>query len=169
VEGNEIVTGPVSGPSSPPEVIRAVNTGSYVIAHNTIQCEWPDPQAVGIGVFSQIASWPMEQAVVAGNSVTMSPPPDVLFTDLSAGIDVRGFANGNVVANNRIQGRARAALALDFFKNGGPVNNTLIHNDVNGFHPLIADVVIGSGVMDTLLLGQQGTIQDDGTNTVILP
>ena len=163
LEGNEIVTGPVSGPSSPPEVIRAVNTGSYVIAHNTIQCEWPDPQAVGIGVFSQIASWPMEQAVVADNSVTMSPPPDVPFTGLSAGIDVRGFANGNLVTNNRIRGRARAALALDFFKSGGPVNNTLIHNDVNGFVPLIADVVIGSGVVDTLLLGPLGTIQDDGT------
>ncbi len=169
LEGNEIVTGPVSGPSSPPEVIRAVNTGSYVIAHNTIQCEWPDPQAVGIGVFSQIASWPMEQAVVADNSVTMSPPPDVPFTGLSAGIDVRGFANGNLVTNNRIRGRARAALALDFFKSGGPVNNTLLHNDVNGFVPLIADVVIGSGVVDTLLLGPLGTIQDDGTNTVILP
>ena len=169
LEGNEIVTGPGVGATSPPEVIRAVNTGSYVIAHNTIQCEWPDPQAVGIGVFSQIASWPMEQAVVADNSVTMSPPPDVPFTGLSAGIDVRGFANGNLVTNNRIRGRARAALALDFFKSGGPVNNTLIHNDVNGFVPLIADVVIGLGVVDTLLLGPLGTIQDDGTNTAILP
>ena len=169
VEGNEIVTGPVSGPSSPPEVIRAVNTGSYLIAHNTIQCEWPDPEAIGIGVFSQIASWPVEQAVVADNSVTMSPPPGVTFGVLSTGVDVRGFASDNVVANNRIRGRARAALAVDPFKGGNPANNALIHNHVDGFEASIADIVIGSGVTDTLLLGQQGTIENDGVNTVILP
>ena len=164
------MTGPVSGPSSPPEVIRAVNTGSYVIAHNTIQCEWPDPQAVGIGVFSQIASWPMEQAVVADNSVTMSPPPDVphLLPVSARESTSRGFANGNLVSEQQdSEAVPEPRFALDFFKNGGPANNTLIHNDVIGFVPLIADVVIGSGVIDTLLWHQLGTIQDDGTNTVI--
>src|SRR5215469_12407265 len=120
VEGNEIHTGPVSGPSSPPEVIRAANTGSYVIAHNTIHCEWPDQQAIGIGVFSQVSQWPMVGAVVADNSVTLSPPPATPFTGLSAGFDIRGFANSNVVMNNKVRGNARAALALDFFKGGNP-------------------------------------------------
>jgi len=169
VEGNDIDTGSVSGQAEPPEVIRAVNTGSYVIAHNTIQCEWPDPQAVGIGVFSQIQSWPMVQALVADNSVTMSPPPATPFNGLSAGIDIRGFANSNVVMNNKIQGNARAALALDTFKGGSPANNTLIDNDVTGFTASIKDTVIGSGVTNTLLLAQGGTIEDDGTGTVILP
>jgi hypothetical protein len=166
VDGNEIDTGSVSGQASEPEVIRAGNTGSYVIAHNTIQCEWPD--AIGIGVFSQIEDWRMEHAVVAHNSVTMSSPPGVTFGALSAGIDIRGFANDNVVAHNRIRGCARAALAVDPFKGGIPADNAFIHNDLSGFAASIADIVIGQGVTDTLLLGQAGTVEDLGVNTIIV-
>jgi hypothetical protein len=170
VEGNVINTGPVSSQIAPvPEVIRVVNTGSYVIAHNTIHCEWPDPQAIGIGVFSQIAAWPMEHAVVMDNSVTMSPPPGVIFGDFSAGIDIRGFARDNVVANNRIQGRSRAALSVDPFRGGIPGNNTFILNRLDDFEASTADTFIGEGVTDTLLLGQEGTIEDHGVNTVIVP
>ncbi|MBV9082106.1 MAG: hypothetical protein JOZ62_05480 [Acidobacteriaceae bacterium] len=32
-----------------------------------------------------------------------------------------------------------------------------------------ADVFINAGVPDTLILGQRGTVQDQGINTVILP
>lgn len=175
VEGNEIDTGPVSGASSNPEAIRAVNAGSYLIAHNTIQCGWPDPQAIGIGVLSQAgvvsptSDWTMEQAVVVDNSVTMSPPPGVAFGLLSAGIDIRGFANNNVVAHNKIRGRARAALAVDPFKGGIPANNTFIHNDLTGFAASIADIVIGQGVTNTLLLEQPEPLQDNGVGTVSVP
>jgi hypothetical protein len=170
VEGNVINTGPVSSlQTRGPEVIRVVNTGSYVIAHNTVHCEWPDPDAKGIGVFSQIAGWPMEHAVVMDNSVTMSPPPGVIFGDLSAGIEIRGFTRDNVVANNRIRGRARAALAVDPFKGGVPGNNAFIHNRLDDFEASSADIVLGGGVTDTLLLGQGGTVEDHGVNTVIVP
>lgn len=169
VEGNEISTASVVGTATGPEAIRAANTGSYVIAHNTIQCEWSDPQATGIGVFSQIATWPMEHAVVINNSVTMSPNPGVAFIDPSAGIDIRGFASDCVVANNTIRGRARAVLAVDPFKGGIPANNTFLDNDLNGFAASTADIVIGQGVTNTLLLGQAGTIQDNGVGTVIVP
>src|SRR5205807_1852496 len=40
------------------------NTGSYLIAHNSIDCRWPDAEAIGIGVFSQFLDWPMERAIV---------------------------------------------------------------------------------------------------------
>jgi hypothetical protein len=35
--------------------------------------------------------------MVVDNEVTMSPPDGVVFGDFSAGIDIRGFAQGNVV------------------------------------------------------------------------
>jgi hypothetical protein len=170
VEGNVIHTGPISSQKAPrPEAIRIVNTGSYVIAHNKIDCEWPDPEAIGIGVFSQIAAWPIEHAVVMDNDVIMSPPPDTVFGNLSAGIDIRGFTHDNVVANNRIRGRARAALAIDPFRGGIPGNNALVLNHLEDFEASRAGVFVGDGVTDTLLLGQEGTVEDHGVNTVSVP
>jgi hypothetical protein len=170
VEENVINTGPVSSQTTPrPEAIRVVNTGSYVIAHNTIDCEWSDPQAIGIGVFSQISAWPMEHAIVTDNDVIMSPPTGTVFGDLSAGIDIRGFTQDNVVENNRIRGRARAALAVDPFKGGTPGNNAFVVNDLDDFEASRADVVVGEGVMNTLLLGQEGTVENHGANTVSMP
>ncbi len=110
----------------------------------------------------------MEHAVVINNSVTMSPNPGVAFIDPSAGIDIRGFASDCVVANNTIRGRARAVLAVDPFKGGIPANNTFLDNDLYGFAASTADIVIGEGVTNTLL-GQDGTIQDNGVNTLIVP
>jgi hypothetical protein len=45
----------------------------------------------------------------------------------------------------------------------------LILNRVDAFDASVADVVVGSGVTNTLIVGEQGTIDDQGTNTVILP
>jgi hypothetical protein len=170
VEGNVINTGPVSSQVTPgSEAIRVVNTGSYVITHNIIHCEWPDPTAKGVGVFSQYAAWPMEHAIVMDNSVTMSPPPGTTFADFSAGIDIRGFTRDNVVANNKIRGRAKAALSVDPFNGGIPANNTLMLNRLDDFEASSADIFVGEGVTDTLLLGQKGTLEDHGLNTVIAP
>jgi hypothetical protein len=92
VEGNVITTGPVSSLSAPrPEAIRVVNIGSNVVAHSSIEVQWPDPEAIGIGVFSQFAQWPMDHAVVLDNDVTMVPPDGTAFGPLSTGIDIRGF------------------------------------------------------------------------------
>ena len=169
VEGNVITTPPSSSQVARPEVIRAVNIGSYVIAHNVIHSQWPDPDAIGIGVFSQFADWPIADAVVVDNEVTMSPPDGVVFGDLSAGIDIRGFAHGNLVGNNIIRGRARAAIAVDVFNGGVPANTAFVLNRVGDFDASVAGVIVGNGVSDTLILGQKGTINDHGINTVILP
>ena len=170
VEENVITTGPVSSPTTPrPEAIRAVNIGSYVITHNVIHSQWPDPEAIGIGVFSQFAEWPMTDAVIVDNEVTMLPPDGVQFGALSAGIDIRGFSQGNFVGNNVIRGRARAAVAVDVFNGGTPANTALVLNRSADFDALVPGVIVGSGVIDTLILGQKGTVNDQGTNTVILP
>jgi hypothetical protein len=168
-EHNVLSTGSISSQKAPrPEVIRVANTGSYVIAHNSIECQWPDPEAIGIGVFSQFADWPMMHALIVDNDVTMSPPLGTVFGALSAGIDVRGFAQGNVVANNRIRGRARAALAVDTFKGGVPDNNEFVLNRFDDFEASVADILVGVGVMNTRVMGQ-GTVDDQGIGTVIVP
>jgi hypothetical protein len=170
VEGNMITTGPVSSQSAPrPEAIRVVNIGSYVIARNSIDCQWPDPDAMGIGVFSQNTAWPMEHAVVLDNEVTMLSPKGTVFGTLNAGIEIRGFAQDNVIANNRIRGRARAALALDVFNGGIPENNAFALNRFDDFEASRANVFVDVGVTDTLIFGQKGTVEDNGINTVIVP
>jgi hypothetical protein len=165
IERNVLTTGSVSGPAGNPQVIRIVNTGSYMIAHNSIHCGWA--QAIGIVVFSQIADWPMEGAFVEGNDVTMSPPEGTAFGPDSAGIAIRGFAQGNVVLNNRIRGRARAAVAVYDYRGGTPDQNALIRNRFDDFEASRADVFVDVGVTNTVILGQRGTVEDLGVNTVV--
>lgn len=169
VERNVITTGSVSSQKAPgPEVIRVANIGSYLIAHNSIDCRWADAEAKGIGVFSQLADWPMERAIVVDNDVTMAAPEGTVFGPLSAGINIRGFAQGNVVLNNRIRGPARAALSVDVFKGGIPANNAFVLNRFDDFEPSLADVFVDAGVINTRIVGQ-GTVEDLGIGTVIVP
>ena len=168
VEGNVVSTGSVVSTVNPgPEVIRVANIGSYVVAHNSIHCEWPDPQAKGITVFSQVPQWPMQRAIVADNEVVMSAAPDTVFGDSSAGIDIRGFATANIVTHNSIRGRARAALLLEVFKGGVPDRNELVLNRFDGFDASDADIVVSSGVSNTRIVGR-GTRDDQGTGTVVV-
>ena len=167
VEGNVITTGSVSG--TRPEAIRIVNIGSFSIARNVIHSQWPDPDAIGIAVFSQVADWPSADAVAVDNDVTMLPPDGVQFGNYSAGIDIRGFAQNIFVGNNTIRGRARAALAVDLFNGGVPDNIAVVLNRFGDFDPSVPGVVVGAGVTGTLILGQNGPVNDEGINTVILP
>lgn len=149
--------------------VRLVNTGSYLMANNAIECKWAD--AAGIVVFSQFAEWPMERATVEDNEVLMSPPAGVVLGDSSAGINVRGFARGVVVRHNHVRGRARAALTVYAFRGGIPVGNVLINNRLNDFEAVAADIVVGSGVRKTRIVrpGALGTVTDQGDGTIIEP
>jgi hypothetical protein len=165
IERNVLTTSAVSGPSGNSRVINVANIGSYMIAHNSIHCGWA--QALGIAVFSQIAGWPMVGAIVEDNDLTMSPPQNTAFGPNSAGIAIRGFAQNNVVENNTIRGRARAALSVDDFKGGTPDKTALIRNRLDDFEASLADVFVDVGVTNTVILGQRGTVEDLGVNTVI--
>ena len=151
-----------------PEAIRLVNIGSFVVAHNVIHSQWPDPDAIGIAAFSQTAVWPINAEVV-DNEVTISPPEGAVFGNYSAGIDVRGFAQGVFAGNNEIRGRARAAVGVDVFQGGTPGNTALVLNRFEDFAASVADVIVGNAITDTLVLGQEGTVNDQGINTVVLP
>jgi hypothetical protein len=176
VERNVIVTGSVSGINPRPQAIRLVNTGSYLVAHNSIDCGWASPDAEGIGVFSQVRpefgqQWPIKRAIIVDNDVTMSPPEGTAFGTFSAGIGVYGSAQGNVVLNNRIRGRARAGVYVDVFvhaKFGGgtPDDNALVLNGFDDFEASVADIFVGNLVTNTRVVGQ-GTIEDHGVGTVV--
>jgi hypothetical protein len=99
----------------------------------------------------------------------MSPPDGVIFAGFGAGIDIRGFAQSVYIGNNRIRGRARAAVAVDVFNGGVPANTAFVLNRFDDFDLSVAGVIVGNGVTDTLILGQNGTVNDQGINTVILP
>jgi hypothetical protein len=169
VERNVITTSSISSQKAPgPEAVRVANIGSYLIAHNSIDCRWADAEAKGIGVFSQFADWPMERAIVVDNDVTMTPPEGTVFGPLSAGINIRGFAQSNVALNNRIRGRARAALSVDAFKGGIPDSNALVLNRFDDFEASVADIFVGDLVTKTRIVGP-GTIEDHGIGTVMEP
>jgi hypothetical protein len=132
IERNVITTGVVSGPSNgvQPDVIHAVGSGSYLIAHNSIVSEW----ATGAGIRVQGSAWsPEARAIVLDNDITMSAPEGTVFGANSAAIEFRGSAHDNVVRNNRIRGRARAALAAVGQNGGMPGNNTFASNGLEGF------------------------------------
>jgi len=146
------------------EAVRLVNTGSYRMANNIIDCRWSN--CVGIAVFSQVGEWPIHGAIVEENQVTMVPPRGTGFADSSAAIEIKGFADSNVVQYNTIRGRARAALAVESFKLGHPRDNAFIDNHVDNFQASLASVVVGSGVLRTRLV-HPGTFVDHGERTMI--
>jgi hypothetical protein len=171
VERNVITTGALAVTATATvDAIRVANLGSYLIAHNRIECGWAHANAKGIGVFSQAAAWPMEGAVVVDNDITMSTPEGTVFGDFSAGIEISGFAQDNVVLNNRIRGRARAALSVPVrptAPSAVPANNAFVLNRFDHFEASVADVFVGPTALNTRIVGA-GTVEDLGTGTTIV-
>lgn len=140
--------------------------GSYLIAHNSVISEW----ATGAGIRVQGNAGLAEAgAIVADNDVTMTAPEGTVFGANSAAIEIRGFAQGNMIFNNQIRGRARAAFSMVAFRGGVPGNNTFILNDVKGFQASLAGVFIDAGVSNTIVVGRPLTVEDHGVGTVIVP
>ena len=54
------------------------------------------------------------------------------------------------------------------FRGGIPSNNSFVLNRFDDFEASVADVFVDEGVMNTLIVGQ-GTVEDHGIGTVIVP
>jgi hypothetical protein len=171
IEHNVITTGSVFGTAPRNQTIRVANIGSYLVAHNSITCEWALSDAEGIGVFSQFAAWPVEQAVIVDNDIHMRPPEGTVFTAFSAGIAVYGFAQNNVVRHNTIHGAALAALSIPSVfplppqPPATPQDNAFIRNRFVDFTASDADVFVGNHALRTRVVGR-GTVDDQGTGTI---
>jgi len=162
-----IVTG-VAGAS---DAIRIVGSGSYLIAHNSIDCGWASGADTGINLIGNGNGYaPQASAIVVDNDITMSAQEGTVFgASSSAGIAIRGYAQGNSVLNNRIRGRARAALAVNALNAGIPGNNSFFLNDLGGFQSSVADIFIDTNVTNTVVIGRWVIVGDHGTGTVLVP
>ncbi|MGI8743124.1 MAG: hypothetical protein ACR2NN_11255 [Bryobacteraceae bacterium] len=150
--------------------IRVAGSGSYLIAHNSIDCGWTDQASVGINVFGQPSPLkPEASAIVVDNDVIMSSPEGTAFGPNSAAIEIKGFAQSNSVLNNRIRGRARAALAVIDQNGGMPGNSSFISNDLDGFQSSVADIFVDAGATNTFVIGRQASVEDHGSGTVVVP
>jgi len=147
------------------DVIHVTGTGSYLVAGNSVHSLW----AAATGIRVQGQAWPIKGAVVVDNDVNMDAPEGTVFDANSAAIDVRGNAQDNLILNNRIRGRARAALVVAINQPSQvATNNHFILNRLDHFEASFADVFVGPGVMNTLIVGQ-GTVVDQGEGTQVVP
>jgi hypothetical protein len=168
VEGNVIATGTdtVSGSALHPILVAdPSSSNSYLITHNSVDVQWATGSAAGIRLSMSTA-----HAIVVDNDVNMDAPEGTVFDDMSSGIEIAGGvhsdAHDNVILNNRIRGRARAAVSVT--QNGvGVANTAVVLNRLDDFEPSLADVFVGDGVMNTLIIGP-GTVEDHGVGTVIV-
>src|SRR5215831_15446740 len=170
IERNVITTSTILGDANVAfgrgtDVIHVTGTGSYLVAGNSVHSRWA--AATGIRVQGQAS--PIKGAVVVDNDMNMDAPEGTVFDANSAAIDVRGNAQDNVILNNRIRGRARAALVVAINQPSMvATNNHFILNRLAHFEASFADVSVGPGVMNTLIVGQ-GTVDDQGVGTDVVP
>jgi hypothetical protein len=167
IDRNVVTTGAIAGFATgiAPDAIHIVGSGSYRVTRNSVHSRWA--KGAGIRVHSQFAAWPIAHAVVEDNDVYMDAPAGTVFGTNSAGIDIWGTAQDNLIMHNRIRGRARAALAVSVFNGGIPANNSFVNNRLRGFEASLADVFVGPGAIGTRIVGR-GTVDDHGTGTIIV-
>ena len=96
-----------------------------MVAHNSIDAAWTNGAGIRLRDLPALGA-AIERAIVVDNDVTMSAPEGTVFGTGSAGIEIRGYGQGNVILNNRIRGRARAALSVAGQGAGVPGNNTFV-------------------------------------------
>jgi hypothetical protein len=169
VEQNRLTSDTLMGPSPGATGIFVANLGTYVVAHNSVHSRWVTGSGFGIDVRSQIPTWLITGASIVGNDVFMDAPAGTVFGSNSAGIEIQGYAQGNALLDNTIRGRAGAALMVNPPSSRPSANNTAAFNRFDDFEASVADVFVSASASNTLLLGQKGTVDDQGTNTVIAP
>ncbi len=176
IERNVITTTGGAGANVAPsgDVIHIVGPGSFLIAHNTIDCLWTSGQQAGIRLMTRPGE-PVSNAIIVDNDVNMAAPSDTRFGSTSAAIEIRGASDGNMVLNNRIRGRANFALSVaasapgSADASGVPQNTVFIGNDLTGFTSAQADIFVDDGGANTIAVGGQSTVEDHGAGTVVVP
>jgi Right handed beta helix region len=129
LERNSIVTAvDVGHGGGRTAAIHCGGTGSYRIAHNRIDVADPNGAGIRLRGYPKLGA-SIERAIVTDNDLTMSAPEGSVLGVGSVGIEVMGVSRGNLVAGNRIRGRARVALSVAPDQAGDPVGNTFDRND----------------------------------------
>jgi hypothetical protein len=172
IEQNVIKTGsimrPGGGVSPLIDAIHVLRYGSYLIANNTIDCGWANGAAIRLGENGGTGTI-IAHATVVDNDIIMSAPEGTVFGNESAGIEIRGYAQGNVVLNNTVRGRARVGLSVVASGPAIPTGNSFVSNNLIGFEGTFTGTSVGPGVTNTLLAGPPENIADQGMGTLLVP
>ena len=172
IERNLVVSDTVQGAAPGESGIFVANLGSYLIADNVVRARWTFGQGYGIDVRTQARypQWAITEATVVGNDIRMEAPASTDFgaSSPSAGIDVFGNAQRNTIQGNSVRGHARTALLVTA-QGGIASDNTFALNDVDEFDASVTDLTVDTGVMNTRIIGQGGSIEDLGMNTSVIP
>ena len=129
IERNIVTTSVVAAGPAPSYVagIHCACSGSYLIAHNSV--EVADPNGAGIQIKGCSVGGATERAAITDNDVHMSAAEGAVLGLGNAGIEIKGLARGTVVQRNRIRGRARAGVSVAPDRSGKPTGHTFDHND----------------------------------------
>lgn len=175
VEENVIHTGAIGGQQVAlsdvvVDGIRILGGGSYVVRGNTIEVAFEN--AAGIRLQGNNAQAPLSGARVERNDITMALASGAVPGSQSAGIELRRVARDNAVSENRIRGRANAAISLLSDPAGGgafltPERNAFIGNNISTFTSALADVLVGPRVTATSVTGGSGIVDDHGVGTTM--
>lgn len=107
--------------------------------------------------------------MVVSNDVLMNPTPQMFGPD-NAAIELRRAARNSCIVENRLQGQARAGVALVAETSTGgmlsPVGNTLVLPDHDGRLKSDAFVAVGKNVTDTLIRANL-PVEDNGSGTMV--
>jgi hypothetical protein len=136
IERNAIKTGtimrPGGGVSPLINAIHVLRHGSYLIANNTIDCGYANGAAIRVGENGGTGTI-ITLATVVDNDIAMSAPGGTVFGNESAGIEIRGYAQGNVVTGNTIRGHSRVGLSVVASGAAIPASNSFVSNSLDGF------------------------------------
>jgi Right handed beta helix region len=171
VEQNIIETGTLGRSGLPGQFVdalRLIGSGEYLVERNQFDCGFENAAVVRLGG--------TKKAVIRQNEIVESVPNGKAPGQQSAGVQVQGSANDNEIQQNRIKGRARAAISVIFSDfpldkptgtDGNPSATKFQGNNVQQFAPTVATVEIGAVAKNTTITGGSGTLIDHGVGTVV--
>ena len=136
--------------------IRCLGEGACSILGNRIESHHPNSSGVRLQGTAG--------AIVEDNTIQMTPPGESTPGAQSSGVQLipdLQDAKRNLVGRNRVGGVARTAFSVS-----GP-DNVLVLNRHPGFAPSFVDTEIGEGALRTVVVGEDGSISDLGTGSVV--
>jgi hypothetical protein len=133
--------------------------GRYTISNNVIRSE--NPIADPILLLGHIDFGVIDKPTITGNDITNAD------TEFGA-ITFFGDVNRGSVANNRFHGSSLYALGLiPFFGGESALDNLFRGNNLTDYESDIADTLIFGHAVNTVVVGNAGSVLDLGQDSVI--
>lgn len=139
--------------------IRCWGEGACSIVGNRVESHHPN----SAGIRLQAAAG----AIVENNRIELTPPEGSTPGAQSSGVQMIEDSSRNLVGRNQVSGEARTAFSVSGPLPLLPTDNVLVLNRHPGFVPSFADIEIGEGALRTVVVGEDGTVSDLGSGSVV--